>query len=276
MYWVYNLPNWLFGVLTVSVFCAFGIGGMILTRRWVPSLHHADHSHNDIVGFYFGGVTVFYGIFLGLLMIGVWGNFTEAASRVDSEAGTLAALYRDVSLYPEPFRSQLQGELRRYTRNVIDVAWPQQRKGIVSIANKTVLDDIGRDLAAFEPTSESQKILDSECWRKLNELVERRRQRHVYTKAGLSSSLWALVFIGAVNNIAVTWCFHVKNKWMHLWMTALLSSLLGLMVFLLAAMDHPFMGEISVSPESFQLVYDRLMAPGATVGRSSPPPARAP
>ena len=27
MYWLYDLPNWLFGVLTVAVFWAFGVGG---------------------------------------------------------------------------------------------------------------------------------------------------------------------------------------------------------------------------------------------------------
>jgi hypothetical protein len=265
MYWVYDLPNWLFGVLTILVFCAFGVGGVVATRRWVPSLHHAehhpDHSHNDIVGFYFGGVTVLYGITLGLLMVGVWSNFTEAASKADGEAGTLDTLYRFSSAYPEPTRSQLQNELRRYARNVIDVAWPLQKKGIVSIANKPVLDDVGRELAAFEPVSEGQKVLHAETCHLFNELIQRRRDRHVFTKAGLSASLWALVLIGAVINIAVTWCFHVKNKKMHIWMTAVLSSLLGLMIFLLAAMDHPFMGELSVSSESFQLVYDRLMKP---------------
>lgn len=51
MYWVYDLPNWLFGVLTVLVFLAFGVGGVAATRRWVPSLHHVAESHNDIVGF---------------------------------------------------------------------------------------------------------------------------------------------------------------------------------------------------------------------------------
>ena len=65
--------------------------------------------------------------------------------------------------------------------------------------------------------------------------------------AGLSGALWALVLIGAVINIAVTWCFHLHNRRMHLWMTVLTSSLLGLMIFLLAAMDHPYLGKLSVS-----------------------------
>jgi hypothetical protein len=42
-------------------------------------------------------------------------------------------------------------------------------------------------------------------------------------------------------------------------MTALLSSLLGLMIFLLAAMDHPFRGHLSVSSDAFQIVYEQTI-----------------
>ena len=270
MYWVYDLPNWLFGVLTVLVFCAFGIGGMIITRRWVPSLHQSEVPHNDIVGFYFSGITVFYGITLGLLMVNVSTNFSEAQQKVDREASCLAAFYRDLSNFPERSRSQLQNDLRRYTRTVIDVGWPLQQKGIIPRSpNKTELDDLGRDLASFEPATEAQKSLLWESFHLYNELVEWRRSRHVSVTSGLSSSLWALVLIGAIINLAVTWAFHVKSRKMHLLMTTLVSSLLGLMVFLLAAMDHPFMGKISVSSEPFQIVYETLMKPDDVAGRSS-------
>jgi Protein of unknown function (DUF4239) len=259
LYWVYDLPNWLFGVLTVSVFLVFGLGGLTLTRRWVPALHHEDHSHNDIVGFYVGALTVFYGITLGLLMVGVWGSFSETKGKVDHEAAIDTALYRDVSNYPEPLRGQLQNDLRTFTRNAIDVAWPQQRKGIIPTGNLKTLDNLQRHLMSFEPSTENQKILHAEAYHQFNELVEQRRSRLVSVTSGLSSSLWTLVLVGAMINIAGTWFFHLRNKAMHLCMTFLISSLLGLMIFLLAAMDHPFRGNLSVGPEPFEIVYDPLM-----------------
>ena len=70
LYWMYSLPLWLSGAITILVFCAFGITGLALTRRWVPSLHHATVSYNEIVGYYFGAITVLYGITLGLLTVG--------------------------------------------------------------------------------------------------------------------------------------------------------------------------------------------------------------
>jgi len=260
--WIYDLPNWLFGVLTVLVFCAFGLGGLALTRRWVPSLHHASVSHNDIVGFYFGAITLLYGITLGLLMIGVWSTFTETEAKVDREASTLAALYLDVSHYPQPSCGRLQDDIRHYTRQVIDVAWPQQRRGIVPTGNVRIVAALANDLAAFDPVSEGQKSLHQEVYRQFNELVERRRSRVLGVAEGLSSALWTLVLMGAAINIAVTWCFHLHNLRMHIWMTLLTSALLGLMIFLLAAMDHPFFGKLSVSPQPYQLIYDNLMKPG--------------
>jgi hypothetical protein len=259
---MYFLPLWLSGIITVVVFCAFGVIGLALTRRWAPSLHHASVSYNDIVGYYFGAITLLYGITLSLLLVGDWTTLTETQDRVDREASTLAALYFDVSKYPEPYRGRLQDDLRRYTRDVIDVAWPEQRKGILPRGNVSNVDNFLNDLSAFEPASEGQKVLHMEALNTFNEFEERRTSRLLGSTASLSGALWALVYIGAVINIAVTWCFHLHNQRMHVWMTALTSLLLGLMIFFLAAMDHPYIGYISVSPKPFQLIYDHLMAPG--------------
>lgn len=205
------------------------------------------------MGFYFGAITLRYGVTLGLLMIEVWTTFTETEAKVDREASTLAALYLDVSHYPEPNRGYQQDDVRKYTRNVIDVAWPQQRKGLIPMGNVRIVSDLANDLAVFEPASEGQKALHAETYRLFNELIERRRSRVLGVTQGLSGALWALFLIGAVINIAVTWCFHLHNRRMHFSMTALTSMLLGLMIFLLAAMDHPYFGSLSVSPQLISL-----------------------
>lgn len=264
MYWVYDLPTWLFGFLTIAVTLVIGVVGLFLTRKWVRSLHFADHSHNDIVGFYLAAITVFYGITLGLLMVGVWTNYSDTDAKSGQEAATLAALYRDVSGYPVPIRKVLQTDLRDYTREVIDVAWPEQRHGIIPKANGENLSHFQQNLISFEPATEGQKILHAEAYKQFNQLVELRRMRLLSVNTGLSAPLWALVLIGGFITIAVTWFFHMRNQSMHLWMTMLLSVLLGLMIFLLAAMDNPFRGAISVSPDAFELVYDHLMKTGGS------------
>ena len=71
IYWLYSIPTWLSGTLTVAAFVAFGFAGLYLTRGWVRRLDsNAHHAYNHIVGFYVAGVTVLYAVCAGLLAIG--------------------------------------------------------------------------------------------------------------------------------------------------------------------------------------------------------------
>jgi hypothetical protein len=259
MYWVYDLPNWLFGVLTIAVTIAIGLAGLFATRKWVRRIHGSEHSHNEVVGFYLGAVCVFYGITLGLIAVGTWQTFSDVETRVGEEAAGVGVLYRDISSFPEPYRTELQADLRQYTRQVIDVGWPQQRRGIVPEGEGNLLTGFQAHLISFEPQTEGQKALFAEAYRGFERVAEYRGRRLQSVRQGLPGPLWTIVFAGAFLTIAVTWFFDMKSQGMHFWMTVMLSALLGLLIFLLGAMDNPFRGEISVSSEPFELVYQRRM-----------------
>jgi Protein of unknown function (DUF4239) len=261
LYWVYDLPNWLFGTLTVVVFLVIGLGGLFLSRGLVRRVHRVDHSHNDIVGYYLSALTVFYGITLGLLAIGTWTVYADVESRVEREAVVLGGLYRDISAYPEPIRSILQQDLRTYTRQVIDVGWPMQQRGVVPNNAAVILDRFQKHFISWEPQTESQKILATEVYKSFNDLIESRRARLNSVTSEMPGPLWTLVILGAVICIAVTWFFHTASLEMHIWMTILFSGLLGLMIYLVAALDNPFRGKVSVSPQPLEQVYEQTMLP---------------
>lgn len=263
MYWIYDLPNWAFGSLTVATFVAIGLAGLFLTRNWVRRIHHChgEHSQNDIVGFYMAGVTVLYGVSVGLLAIGAWATYADVQGKIDHEAAALGGLYRDISAYPEPARSIMQEDLRRYTRQVIDVGWPLQQHGIVPNNASAVLNDFQEHFMSFEPQDGRQSILAAEAYKTFNELTESRRGRLNSVTAEMPGPLWALVLAGAVICIAVSWFFHTASFSMHFWMTVLFSGLLGLLIFLIAVLDNPYRGEMSVTPEPLELVYHQIMSP---------------
>lgn len=262
MYWVYDLPNWLFAALTIAIAVAIGLAGFYATRKWVRRVHGDEHSHNDIVGYYLGTICLLYGITLGLVVVGTWQTYTDVDTKVDEEASAVAALYRDVSSFPDPKRAELQADLREYTRQLIDVGWPLQRRGIAPQNTASAVNALQTHLGSFEPSTEGQKTLHAEAYREFDRIVELRRTRLRSVTAGLPAPLWYVLLVGAFFNIAVSWFFHMKSQSMHFWMTVMLSGLLGLLIFLLAALDHPFRGAISVGPEAFEMVYEQLMKPG--------------
>ncbi|WP_158791784.1 DUF4239 domain-containing protein [Granulicella sp. L60] len=255
------MSNWLLGTLIVGIFIIVGLAGLYLTRPLVRRLHLIDHSHNDIVGFYLAAVTVFYGITLGLVAVGTWETYSEVENKVDHEAIAVGALYRDISAYPDPVRSALQNDLRTYIRQVIDVGWPMQQRGIVPNNASGALSDFQRDFMSFEPNTERQKIIAAEAYRAFNDLTESRRARLNSVTDELPGPLWLVVVAGALLSIASTWFFHTASFKMHFWMTIIFSALIGLLIYLVASLDNPYRGRVSVSPEALERVYEQIMFP---------------
>ena len=75
----------------------------------------------------------------------------------------------------------------------------------------------------------------------------------------MPKSLWSLVILGGLITLTATLFFDTPSFRMHFWMTTLLSSLLGLMIFLVGTLDNPFRGKVSIGPSSLQRVYEQLM-----------------
>ena len=259
LYWIYSIPNWLFGLLCTCAFVSFGVVGTYTTRAFVKRVHREDHSHNDIVGYFLAAVTVFYGVTLGLVAVGTWNNYSAVQDKVDRESQDVASLYRDVSSYPEPTRTLLQVDLKQYVREVIDQSWPQQRHGIVPTGSGLYIDHLQDHLLQFHPGTMGEQVIYQESYHQFNELVESRRARLDSVTTSLPRSLWWLVILGALVSITTTMFFDMRSFVMHLWMSVLMSGLLGLMIFLIATLDNPFRGKVSVSPVALERVYQQLM-----------------
>lgn len=261
MYWIYSLPNWLFALLTILLFVAFSLVGLLISRKRIRRMH-VIRSYNDIVGFYLATVTVLYGVTLGLLAIGAWTTYTETEAKVAREAAALASLYRGVSSLPEPARSTLRADLRNYVQRVIYVGWPEQQRGIPPVDNRAALDQLQKDFQTLEPATEHQSILQAEISRRFDLLEESRSLRLDSVNEGLPAPLWALILVGGIICVVNTWFFHMENLRMHIWMTLLFTTLLGLMVYMVAALDNPYRGSISVSPDPLVRVYSQMLHPG--------------
>jgi Kef-type K+ transport system membrane component KefB len=177
LYRLYDIPNWLFGLIVIFTFVSFAIGGLYVTHKRLGVYNKDQLEANGIISAYFGAVVAFYGITLGLISVGAWQNFSDVENKAAREASAVAALYRDVSNYPEPTRQVLRAKLKDYTRYVVDVAWPQQRKGIIPTGGTERIQSFEADLYPFEPKTMSQLALHQETLRQFNSLIELRGMR---------------------------------------------------------------------------------------------------
>jgi hypothetical protein len=258
-YWVYDLPNWQFFLLTEAIFIGFSLLGAFLFSDYLEKKLGLTEKHNEIVSNFLSMSGVFYGITLGLIAVGTFENFKSVEGIVNDEASALAALYRDVSILEKPDKQILTGTLKRYTEFVMYEAWPAQQKGVVPKGGTDIIDSFQIQFSHYLPETERDKIFYAEVFDQFNVLIEKRRARLNSVSGGLPSSIWLVLFLGAAVNIVITWLLVIKNRKLDILINVLSGSLVGSIIFLIAAMDNPFRGEFSVSPEPFKLLLEGLM-----------------
>ncbi len=104
-------------------------------------------------------------------------------------------------------------------------------------------------------------MLHGETIRSYNQLVELRRQRLQSIQSGVPGVIWAVVLLGAGATLIFSYCFVVTSFRLHALLTGLLALIIGLLIFLLVVLDHPYWGEVSVSADPYRDVLTNLMIP---------------
>lgn len=258
MYWIYDIPTPMLAALITGSFVLFAWVGYVVIRPFLRLFVRSRSVSNDTIGYVLSGFGVSYGLLLGLTAVAAYNNFGAADDAVSREAASLGAVYRDIGRYPEPHGQNLRWLLREYCRHVIKDVWPEHRKGIIPTGGEVRLEAFQERLLDFEPSSVSEQILHAEALRQFNSFLEQRRVRHHTVTSGIPAVMWYVLIVGTLINIAILWLFDMSFV-AHLLLGGLLAFFLGTVIFLIAAMDNPFRGEVSIGPEPFQAIYKVMM-----------------
>ncbi len=258
---LFRLPLLVTGPAIVGLLCIFSIVGLLVTRRHViPRMKFNDDDSNYGSGMV-QAVMVFYGLALALIAVNVWQTYSSVSEIISQEVTDIAALYRDVSGYPQPIRAQLQEELRNYVDYTIHQAWPVQQQGKIPTAGIKLVGDFQQTLISFEPVTEGQKIMHAETLRAYNLMLQTRRLRLDAVTTALPGVLWFVIVAGAMISLSSAFFFKLEDFWVHGIHVLLLAMFIGLVIFMILALDRPFMGDLGLPADPYQIIYDQLMKP---------------
>jgi hypothetical protein len=256
---LFGLPLLITGPAIIIGLCVFALVGLSVVRRLLLPRLRIGVSDSEFAGAMLQSVMVFYGLAVALIAVNVFQTYSDTAKIVTGEATALNGLYRDVNGYPDSIRPELQQKLREYTEEVINHAWPLQRQGKIPTAGIEHMGRFQSVLDKFEPATEGQKLLHGETLRAYNQLIQARRQRLDAVRTGLPAVMWTVVILGAFIGLGASFFFKVEDARLHGILVLLLAFFMGLVIFMIFALDHPFQGDLGVPADSYQLVYDQLM-----------------
>ncbi|NJO21985.1 MAG: DUF4239 domain-containing protein [Sphingomonadales bacterium] len=260
MLWLYDMSTISLAGWFAAVFVGFTWLGVLFIRPFFRLVLRRQPGLNDIVGVILSSHCAFFGLLLGLLAVAAYQNLSDVEKTVNREAGYLRSIYRSITDYPEPTRSQTLPLIREYTRFVIEEAWPQQRRGIISSDGVARMNAIQANLFGFEPATKAQEMVHAQTLGQFAEMAEVRRARIQSVDSGVPPMMWYVVIVGALITILLVWMLDMKLL-SHLLLSGVLAFFLSTVICLIFVMDKPFRGEISIGPDAYAAVYKRMNIP---------------
>ncbi len=247
------------------VFGSVAISSAVLwvVRRAVP--HQRLTPHYEVSGFVYAAIGVIYAVLVGFAVITVWEEIRDAEANAIHEANAAADLYRLAGGLPDPTRSMVREAVLAYTRTVIDVEWDAMydRRGPSDEAVARI-DALWQALTQVQPSTATQTEVVGQSFQQLDQLSESRSQRLIDSESGLPGLLWAALITGAALTVLFPCVFGVENGALHALIIATLAATLGLLLFLTYDLDHPYSGDVRVSPEGFTYLLEQFTASSAS------------
>jgi len=259
--YLFDLPLLITGPAIVLSLCLYSLLGLKLVRRFILPRLQLQDSDSDFNGAMLQAVMVFYGLAVALIAVSVWETYGDVSKTVSQEATAIAALYRDVSSYPDAIRPELQEDLRVYVDYVINEAWPLQRRGQIPGHGVQLLDRFQNSLTHFEPATEGQKLLHAEALRAYNIMIQARRLRIDTVETQLPGVLWFIIIAGALISLCSSFFFRIHEVRLHAIQVVLLATFIGLVIFMIFALDRPYRGDLGIPATSYELIRSQLMKP---------------
>jgi hypothetical protein len=113
-------------------------------------------------------------------------------------------------------------------------------------------------LLAFEPKSRIQEVLQREMLGHLDTMTMARQLRLLGVSESIPGVLWLIVLLGALLTIAFVWMLDMTPV-SQLVLGGAAAFFLGMLIFLIYAMDHPLKGAVGIAPNAYESVYDLVM-----------------
>ncbi|MBK9449459.1 MAG: DUF4239 domain-containing protein [Bacteroidetes bacterium] len=235
--------------------CALVAGlGTLLFRKLVKI--KVQRSHNEVTGFLFLAIASFYALLLSFIVLVVWEQLNETIGIVSKEGSTAMTLYRDIKYYPDTVRSKpLKTAYLNFVFDVVDDEFPEMARMERARGTSESFDLVFVRMAQLDPKTPMESMLVAEMMTQLNTLAADRGQRMTTMDVEIRPPLWMPIILGALITLLCAMYLDIERLRMHFILTALLGAFIGMFLFVIVVLDHPYSGVFGLKPDSYMQIF---------------------
>jgi Protein of unknown function (DUF4239) len=195
-------------------------------------------------------------------MLRLWSDFVDAGHNSHEEATRISNLIRNARAFPPADAERFRSLLVAYTESVAGPEWESMAEGDPSPVTQRHYDAVWEEYYRFTPATEKASAFYAQSISRLNDLGEARRLRLLASRATVPTAMWMLLIVGFVVTIAWTYVFRLSSVALDIVAVGSIAALTGFVLFLIYALQHPFAGDVKISPEPFLQVARQFAAGG--------------
>jgi hypothetical protein len=247
--WVLQLPAPLVGFLAIVITVGLAVLGLAVSRRIVR--HERLEATSTVAEQIFTLAGVLYAVLVAFVVVVVWEQFDQAQKDTESEAVAISDLLRDSEGLPPAVRPAIQQSLIAYINDVVNDEFPRMRRGEPIEQQSDHLTRVWQSFLQVQPVTEREISFYRESITRLDDLGSARKSRISSSQSEIPGEMWVMLLGGGAVMLIFTYLFGTPDLVLHGVLIALAGALLAFVLYLIFAMEHPFVGTIAVGSDPY-------------------------
>jgi hypothetical protein len=251
-YHLLQLPWYVLLPACMLFFALAGAIGTYLFRKFIKIKYL--RAHNEIVGCVFAILGGFYALILGFVVLLVWESSNRAENNANREGSLARGLYRDIRYFPDSGKMKpLMTSYLTYVQYVVDTeyrAMEQMQK--ITKQHRIAFNDVFLQLEKID--SKDPRI--DQMFQQLNDLDTYRGLRQLDANSEIPADIWTPLILGAFIILLFAMMVDVESLRLHITVNGLLGAFIGLVIYIIIILDHPFTGSISIKPDQYKTILE--------------------
>lgn len=240
----------LIGITAITSVVFLSVVGLLFIRKWLQSTELKIH--HDVTDPLSQVVGMMFAMLIGFMISNAMQRFETARSTVQQEAASLANIFNYAGALQETERKELRKLCIRYADQIINEEWPLLGKRNISVSTIRTYRTIWEECTSYKPVNQQESNVHQATLASLVEMSDARRLRIEALHNGLPSALWWVLILGGMATILFTYFFGAPNTRLQVVMTAMVTLVISLNIYLLYTFDDPFEGDVMIRPTAFE------------------------
>lgn len=245
-----SIPAIVLLILSLMLCAGLACFGQMLVHRHYKRFLLSEH--NEVGGIILVVAGSLYAVLLGFFTVIAWQHFQEArAITVMESNGAIDAWHSAVGL-PPVVRESVRRDMLNYAITVTAREWPAMRHRKFD-PDLAFIGMHAIDVASsFNPSTLAEANAQSATLQQLAAVHDGRQQRIGVNMDGINWFEWTVLLIGGVCIVCFCWLFGLRNKRIHLAMTATVVAVMVPTMVLLFELQYPFRSDVGVGPDAWR------------------------